>query len=108
MPGLERALFGFAFKANISKTRESSAIYIARGRLEEKAQALITNPKALHNTPLCRRIRQKSGFCLNPVQSYALEITIERVGENLRIHREAGVRIRPIQSAETGAKHFQG
>jgi len=42
-------LFGFAFKANTSDTRESSAIYVAKRLIEEKASLVITDPKALNN-----------------------------------------------------------
>ncbi len=42
-------LFGFAFKANTSDTRESAAIYIAKRLIEEKASLVITDPKALEN-----------------------------------------------------------
>ena len=42
-------LFGFAFKANTGDTRESPAIYITRRLLEEKAEIVITDPKALKN-----------------------------------------------------------
>ncbi len=42
-------LFGFAFKANTGDTRESPAIFIARRLLEEKAEIVITDPKALRN-----------------------------------------------------------
>ena len=42
-------LFGFAFKANTSDTRESAAIYIAKRLIEEKAHLAITDPKALEN-----------------------------------------------------------
>jgi UDPglucose 6-dehydrogenase len=42
-------LFGFAFKANTGDTRESPAIYIAKRLLEEKADLVITDPKALEN-----------------------------------------------------------
>ncbi len=47
--GKRVALFGFAFKADTSDTRESPAIVIARKLLEEKAQIAITDPKALDN-----------------------------------------------------------
>jgi UDPglucose 6-dehydrogenase len=47
--GKQIALFGFAFKANTGDTRESPAIYVARGLLEEHAQVVITDPKALEN-----------------------------------------------------------
>ncbi len=41
------ALFGFAFKANTSDTRESPAIAITKMLAEERAQIVITDPKAL-------------------------------------------------------------
>ncbi len=50
--GKKIAMFGFAFKADTSDTRESPAIYIARKLLEEKAQIAITDPKALDNARL--------------------------------------------------------
>jgi UDPglucose 6-dehydrogenase len=50
--GKRVALFGFAFKADTSDTRESPAIYIARKLLEEKAQVAITDPQALGNARL--------------------------------------------------------
>jgi len=43
------ALFGFAFKANTSDTRESPAIFVARKLLEERANVVVTDPKALDN-----------------------------------------------------------
>ena len=42
-------LFGFAYKADTGDTRESPAIFIARRLLEEKAEVVITDPKALKN-----------------------------------------------------------
>ena len=42
-------LFGFAFKANTSDTRDSAAITIVRRLLEERASVVITDPKALEN-----------------------------------------------------------
>jgi len=47
--GKRIALFGFAFKANTGDTRESPAIHVARGLLEERAVLVITDPKALEN-----------------------------------------------------------
>ena len=41
------ALFGFAFKANTSDTRESPAIAVARMLAGERAQVVITDPQAL-------------------------------------------------------------
>jgi UDPglucose 6-dehydrogenase len=42
-------LWGFAFKANTGDTRESPAIFIARRLLEEHAEIVISDPKALKN-----------------------------------------------------------
>jgi UDPglucose 6-dehydrogenase len=47
--GKRIALFGFAFKANTSDTRESPAIYIAQKLLQERANIAITDPKAMDN-----------------------------------------------------------
>jgi UDPglucose 6-dehydrogenase len=47
--GKRIALFGFAFKANTGDTRESPAIYVARGLLEERAQVVVSDPRALEN-----------------------------------------------------------
>jgi UDPglucose 6-dehydrogenase len=47
--GKRIALFGFAFKANTGDTRESPALAIARGLVEERAEVVITDPKALDN-----------------------------------------------------------
>jgi len=47
--GKKIAVFGFAFKANTGDTRESPAIYITRGLLEERALVTVTDPKALEN-----------------------------------------------------------
>jgi UDPglucose 6-dehydrogenase len=42
-------IFGFAFKADTGDTRDSPAIFIVKKLLEEKAQIVITDPKALEN-----------------------------------------------------------
>ena len=47
--GKRIALLGFAFKANTGDTRESPAIYIARGLAEERAEVVVTDPQALIN-----------------------------------------------------------
>ncbi|NLT68865.1 MAG: nucleotide sugar dehydrogenase [Acidobacteria bacterium] len=47
--GKRIALFGFAFKANTSDTRESPAIYIAKKLSREQARVVISDPKALDN-----------------------------------------------------------
>ncbi|HET6460942.1 MAG TPA: nucleotide sugar dehydrogenase [Syntrophales bacterium] len=49
LAGKKICLFGFAFKANTSDTRESPAINITKRLLEEKAEIVITDPKALKN-----------------------------------------------------------
>ena len=47
--GKRIALFGAAFKANTSDTRESPALAVCRALLEEKAQIVMTDPYALEN-----------------------------------------------------------
>jgi UDPglucose 6-dehydrogenase len=49
LAGKKICLFGFAFKANTGDTRESPAIFIAKRLVEEKAELVITDPKALKN-----------------------------------------------------------
>ena len=46
------ALFGFAFKADTSDTRQSPAIFVARKLLDERAQVVVTDPRALDNARL--------------------------------------------------------
>jgi UDPglucose 6-dehydrogenase len=43
------ALFGFAFKANTSDTRETAALYVTQKLMKEKAKVVITDPKAIQN-----------------------------------------------------------
>ena len=43
------AIFGAAFKANTSDTRESPALAVCRALLEEQAEVVITDPHALDN-----------------------------------------------------------
>jgi UDPglucose 6-dehydrogenase len=47
--GKRIALFGAAFKANTSDTRESPALAICKGLLEERAAIVLTDPHALEN-----------------------------------------------------------
>ncbi|MFH1243204.1 MAG: nucleotide sugar dehydrogenase [Pseudomonadota bacterium] len=49
LAGKKVCLFGFAFKANTGDTRESPAKFVAERLLEEKAELVITDPKALDN-----------------------------------------------------------
>ena len=43
------ALFGAAFKANTSDTRESPALTVCRSLLEERAEVVMSDPRALDN-----------------------------------------------------------
>jgi UDPglucose 6-dehydrogenase len=52
LAGKRVCLWGFAFKANTGDTRESPAIYIARRLLEEQAEIVVSDPKALANARL--------------------------------------------------------
>ncbi|MGH9371294.1 MAG: nucleotide sugar dehydrogenase [Vicinamibacterales bacterium] len=47
--GKRIALFGFAFKANTGDTRESPALAVARDLLAERAQVVVSDPKAMAN-----------------------------------------------------------
>jgi len=47
--GKRIALFGAAFKANTSDTRSSPALAVCRALLEERAEIVISDPKALEN-----------------------------------------------------------
>lgn len=47
--GKRIALFGVAFKANTSDTRESPSLAVCRALLEERAQVIITDPHAMDN-----------------------------------------------------------
>jgi len=49
LAGKRICLFGFAFKANTSDTRESPAIHVTRRLLEERAEVVVTDPQALGN-----------------------------------------------------------
>jgi UDPglucose 6-dehydrogenase len=49
LAGKKISLFGFAFKADTGDTRESPAIFIAKRLIEEQAELVITDPKALNN-----------------------------------------------------------
>jgi UDPglucose 6-dehydrogenase len=49
LAGKKICLFGFAFKADTGDTRESPAIFISRRLIEEKAELVISDPKALDN-----------------------------------------------------------
>ena len=52
LAGKKICLSGFAFKADTGDTRESPAIFISKRLVEEKAQVVITDPKALENAKM--------------------------------------------------------
>ena len=52
LAGKKICLLGFAFKADTGDTRESPAIFIAKKLIEEKAELVITDPKALNNAKI--------------------------------------------------------
>lgn len=63
-------LFGFAFKANTGDTRESPAIFIARRLIEEKAEVVITDPKALRNARTdLKGVNGKVSFAEDPYRA---------------------------------------
>jgi UDPglucose 6-dehydrogenase len=49
LAGKKICLWGFSFKANTGDTRESPAIFIAGRLLEEHAEIIVSDPKALKN-----------------------------------------------------------
>lgn len=49
LAGKRIALFGFAFKANTGDTRETPALTVAHLLSEERAEIVVTDPKALRN-----------------------------------------------------------
>ena len=49
LAGKKVALFGFAFKANTGDTRETPAYYISKMLMEENADLVISDPKAIPN-----------------------------------------------------------
>ncbi len=50
--GKRLAVFGFAFKADTGDTRESPAIHIVRQLVEERAEVVVSDPKALDNAQI--------------------------------------------------------
>ena len=67
--GKRIALFGFAFKANTGDTRESPAAAIARGLLEERADVVVTDPKALDNARIDLAAHQGVTFEADPYKA---------------------------------------
>lgn len=70
LAGKRICIFGFAFKANTGDTRESPAIYITRRLLEEKAEIVITDPKALKNAKAdMAGVKEKISFIEDPYKA---------------------------------------
>ncbi len=68
--GKRIALFGFAFKSGTGDTRESAAIDIAKKLIEEKADLVITDPKALANAKEdLAEYKGKVSFTADPYQA---------------------------------------
>jgi UDPglucose 6-dehydrogenase len=49
LAGKRIALYGFAFKAHTGDTRETPALYICRDLLDEHAEVVVSDPRALDN-----------------------------------------------------------
>lgn len=70
--GKRVALFGAAFKANTDDTRESAALSVCRGLLEEHAEVVITDPRALDNAQAdLRDLAQRVTFEPDPYRAAA-------------------------------------
>ena len=67
--GKRIALFGAAFKANTSDTRESPALAVCRTLLEERADIVITDPYALDNA--CEDLKDLGGRITYEIDPYA-------------------------------------
>ncbi|MBN1276865.1 MAG: nucleotide sugar dehydrogenase [Deltaproteobacteria bacterium] len=72
LAGKKICLFGFAFKANTGDTRESPAIYVARRLVEERAELVITDPRALANAETdLSDIKDRISFIEDPYRAAA-------------------------------------
>jgi len=72
LAGKRICLFGFAFKANTGDTRESAAIFIAKRLIEEKAELVVTDPKALDNARIdLRGIDSDVSYVEDPYEAAA-------------------------------------
>jgi UDPglucose 6-dehydrogenase len=70
LAGKKICLFGFAFKADTGDTRESPAIFIAKKLVEEKAEVVITDPKALGNAKIdLKGLNGKLSFIEDPYRA---------------------------------------
>jgi UDPglucose 6-dehydrogenase len=72
LSGKRICLFGFAFKADTGDTRESPAIHIAMRLIEEQADLVITDPKALANAKAdLKGFEGKVQFVADPYEAAA-------------------------------------
>jgi UDPglucose 6-dehydrogenase len=63
-------VLGFAFKANTGDTRESPALYIARGLVEEQAEVFVSDPEALENARIdLADLKDKVVFEIDPYKA---------------------------------------
>jgi UDPglucose 6-dehydrogenase len=101
LAGKRIAIFGFAFKADTGDTRDSPAIRVARALVDEQAEVVITDPRALENTRLALHdIADRVTFESDPYRAaasaHALAILTEwesfRTLDYARIH---GSMVRP-------------
>lgn len=68
--GKKIALFGFAFKKDTGDTRESPAITVAKKLIEEKAEVIVTDPKALSNAKIdLREHKDRVTFTEDPYKA---------------------------------------
>ncbi|HLP42284.1 MAG TPA: nucleotide sugar dehydrogenase [Fibrobacteria bacterium] len=68
--GKRIALFGFAFKANTGDTRESPALAITRGLLEERAEVIVSDPQAItHAKEDLKDVKSGVAFELDPYKA---------------------------------------
>ena len=77
--GKRIALFGFAFKKDTGDTRESPAIRIVRKLVEERAEVVVTDPKALENArhdlaDLGDRVQYEPDACLAAQGAHAIAV----------------------------------
>lgn len=70
LAGKKICLLGFAFKANTGDTRESPAIFIAKNLVEERADVIVTDPKALSNARIdLEGVNEKVSFVEDPYEA---------------------------------------
>jgi UDPglucose 6-dehydrogenase len=72
LAGKKICILGFAFKADTGDTRESPAIHITKKLYQEKAQIVISDPRALKNAAMdLSNIKESMQFIENPYEAAA-------------------------------------